>query len=84
MLTVPAAPSEDLALDWNKYRLLILASADLDKIVKIWDCRMLQLGHQRVQSAAGARTGFTDMSMLYARSSRIHIGPTDSHDDVPV
>ncbi|KAH9004735.1 WD40-repeat-containing domain protein [Lactarius hatsudake] len=44
VLTVPAAPSEELALDWNKYRPLILASAGLDKTVKIWDCRMLQLG----------------------------------------
>ncbi|KAI9440565.1 WD40-repeat-containing domain protein [Lactarius indigo] len=44
VLTVPAAPSEELALDWNKYRPLILASAGLDKTLKIWDCRMLQLG----------------------------------------
>lgn len=42
--TVPAAPSEELALDWNKYRPFILASAGVDKTVKIWDCRMLQPG----------------------------------------
>ena len=53
VLTVPAAPSEELALDWNKYRPLILASAGLDKIVKIWDCRMLQLGTPT--SAVGSR-----------------------------
>jgi peroxin-7 len=44
VLTVPAAPSEELALDWNKYRQLIIASAGLDKTVKVWDCRMLQPG----------------------------------------
>ncbi|KAI0295938.1 WD40 repeat-like protein [Russula brevipes] len=44
VLTVPASPSEELALDWNKYRPLVLASAGLDKTVKTWDCRMLQLG----------------------------------------
>jgi peroxin-7 len=44
VLTVAAAPSEELALDWNKYRQLVIASAGLDKTVKIWDCRMLQLG----------------------------------------
>ncbi|KAI9454435.1 WD40 repeat-like protein [Russula earlei] len=44
VLTVPAATSEELALDWNKYRPLVLASAGLDKTVKIWDCRMLQPG----------------------------------------
>lgn len=53
VLTVPAAPSEELALDWNKYRPLILASAGLDKIVKVWDCRMLQLGAPT--SAVGSR-----------------------------
>jgi peroxin-7 len=44
VLTVAAAPTEELALDWNKYRQLVIASAGLDKTVKIWDCRMLQLG----------------------------------------
>jgi peroxin-7 len=44
MLTVPTSPSEELALDWNEYRQPILASADLDKTLKIWDCHMLQHG----------------------------------------
>jgi peroxin-7 len=44
VLTVPAAPSEELTLDWNKYRPLVLASAGIDKTVKVWDCRMLRLG----------------------------------------
>jgi peroxin-7 len=43
ILTVPASPSEELALDWNKYRQFILVSGGFDKTVKIWDCLMLQL-----------------------------------------
>ena len=53
VLTVPAAPSEELALDWNKYRPLVLASAGLDKTVKIWDCRMLQLGGSSANAVGG-------------------------------
>jgi len=52
-LTVPAAPSEELALDWNKYRPLVLASAGLDKAIKIWDCRMLQLGGSSANAVGG-------------------------------
>ena len=44
MLTVPASPSEELTLDWNKYRQFVLESGGLDKTVKICDCHMLQLG----------------------------------------
>lgn len=33
-----------LTLDWNKYRPFVLASAGVDKIVKIWDCRMIKMG----------------------------------------
>ncbi|PCH36332.1 WD40 repeat-like protein [Wolfiporia cocos MD-104 SS10] len=43
-LTVPAAGTEVLALDWNKYRPMVLASAGVDKVVKVWDCRMVKLG----------------------------------------
>jgi peroxin-7 len=39
-LTVPASGTEILSLDWNKYRPFVLASAGVDKLVKIWDCRM--------------------------------------------
>ncbi len=53
VLTVPAAPSEELALDWNKYRPLVLASAGIDKTVKIWDCRMLQLGGGSTNAIGG-------------------------------
>ena len=55
VLTVPAAPSEELALDWNKYRPLVLASAGVDKTVKIWDCRMLQLGGGPTKNAIGGQ-----------------------------
>ena len=53
VLTVPAAPSEELALDWNKYRPYVLASAGIDKTVKIWDCRMLQLGGGSTNAVGG-------------------------------
>ncbi|KAH9951207.1 WD40 repeat-like protein [Amylocystis lapponica] len=43
-LTVPAAGTEVLSLDWNKYRPLVLASAGVDKMIKVWDCRMVRLG----------------------------------------
>lgn len=43
-LTVPASGTEVLTLDWNKYRPFVLASAGVDKVVKIWDCRMIKIG----------------------------------------
>lgn len=43
-LTVPASGTEILTLDWNKYRPFVIASAGVDKIVKVWDCRMVQPG----------------------------------------
>lgn len=42
-LTVPASGMEVLSLDWNKYRPFTLASAGVDKTVKIWDCRMVKI-----------------------------------------
>ena len=44
VLTVPASTTEVLSVDWNKYRPMVLASAGVDKIVKIWDCRMIKIG----------------------------------------
>lgn len=41
-LTVPVSATEVLSLDWNKYRPMVLASAGVDKNVKIWDCRMIK------------------------------------------
>lgn len=43
-LTVPASGTEVLTLDWNKYRPFVLATAGVDKSVKVWDCRMIKLG----------------------------------------
>lgn len=43
-LTVPASGTEVLSLDWNKYQPFVLASAGVDKVIKIWDCRMIKLG----------------------------------------
>jgi peroxin-7 len=44
VLTVPASGTEVLSLDWNKYRPFILATAGVDKLAKVWDCRMIKLG----------------------------------------
>lgn len=30
-------------MDWNKYRPFVLASAGVDKMVRVWDCRMVKL-----------------------------------------
>ena len=43
-LTVPASGTEILSIDWNKYRPFCLASAGVDKVVRVWDCRMVKLG----------------------------------------
>ncbi|KAL7280417.1 hypothetical protein ACG7TL_005345 [Trametes sanguinea] len=51
-LTVPASGTEVLSLDWNKYRPFVLASAGVDKAIKIWDCRMVQLGPEAAQNPA--------------------------------
>ena len=44
VLTIPASTTEVLSIDWNKYRPFVLASAGVDKMAKIWDCRMIKLG----------------------------------------
>ncbi|KAH9479405.1 Peroxisomal targeting signal 2 receptor [Psilocybe cubensis] len=44
VLTIPASGTEVLTIDWNKYRSMVLASAGVDKSVKIWDCRMINTG----------------------------------------
>jgi len=44
VLTVPASGTEVLSLDWNKYRSFVLASAGVDKMIKVWDCRMVKIG----------------------------------------
>ncbi|KJA28038.1 hypothetical protein HYPSUDRAFT_83122 [Hypholoma sublateritium FD-334 SS-4] len=44
VLTIPASATEILSIDWNKYRPMVLASAGVDKNVKIWDCRMIKPG----------------------------------------
>ncbi|KAF9038472.1 WD40-repeat-containing domain protein [Panaeolus papilionaceus] len=44
VLTIPASGAEILSLDWNKYRPMVLASAGVDKLAKVWDCRMVQTG----------------------------------------
>ncbi|KAH9832603.1 peroxin 7 [Rhodofomes roseus] len=48
-LTVPASGTEVLSIDWNKYRPFVLASAGVDKTIKVWDCRMVKLGGSQEQ-----------------------------------
>ena len=51
-LLVPLrGPAETLMLDWNKYRPLVLAAAGTEKVIRVWDCRMLKV------SGAGPGTG---------------------------
>ncbi|TBU34100.1 peroxin 7 [Dichomitus squalens] len=51
-LTIPASGGEVLTLDWNKYRPWLLASAGVDKAIKVWDCRMVKLGPDAAQNPA--------------------------------
>lgn len=44
VMTVPASGTEVLSLDWNKYRPFVLASSGVDKMIKVWDCRMIKIG----------------------------------------
>jgi len=53
VLTVPASGTELLTLDWNKYRPFVLATAGVDKMVKVWDCRMVQSGQAGAQAVGG-------------------------------
>jgi peroxin-7 len=58
-LTIPASGTEILSLDWNKYRPMVLASAGVDKVVKVWDCRMVKLG----EDAGGAVGGNCEVQL---------------------
>lgn len=53
VLTVPASGTELLTLDWNKYRPFVLATAGVDKMVKVWDCRMVQSAQAGSQAVGG-------------------------------
>ena len=45
-------------MDWNKYKSWTLASAGVDKMVKVWDCRMVQLsGRTTADAGAGGLGG---------------------------
>ena len=43
-LTIPASGTEILSLDWNKYKQFTLVSGGVDKLIRIWDCRMIKIG----------------------------------------
>ncbi|TDL15251.1 WD40 repeat-like protein, partial [Rickenella mellea] len=34
--------SEVLGMDWGKYRPFVLASAGVDRVIRVWDCRMVK------------------------------------------
>lgn len=53
VLTVPASGTELLSIDWNKYRPFVIASAGVDKVVKVFDCRMASTLPPTSQSVGG-------------------------------
>lgn len=53
VLTVPASGTELLSIDWNKYRPYVIASAGVDKVVKVFDCRMASTAPSTSQSVGG-------------------------------
>lgn len=62
---MPASGGEVLALDWNKYRPFVLASAGVDKMVRVWDCRMVKLdGPPDGPSDGGAVGGVCESQLL--------------------
>lgn len=41
-LTTPSSGAEVLSIDWNKYRPWLLASAGVDRSIRVWDLRMVK------------------------------------------
>ncbi|TDL26118.1 WD40 repeat-like protein [Rickenella mellea] len=48
---------EVLTIDWNKYRPFVLASAGVDKVIRVWDCRMVKTGPQPTSSSESTASG---------------------------
>lgn len=55
-LTIPAHPTEVLSLDWNKYQPTILATASVDKSIRLHDLRMASGGALPTAQADGGRS----------------------------
>ncbi|KAG8221029.1 WD40 repeat-like protein, partial [Butyriboletus roseoflavus] len=53
VLTIPASGTELLSIDWNKYRPFVIASGGVDKVVRVWDCRMASTAPPTSQSVGG-------------------------------
>ena len=51
-ITIPAHSAEILSLDWNKWQPHILATGSVDRLIRIWDTRMLKTGEMN-----GGHTG---------------------------
>jgi len=56
-LTIPASTTEILSIDWNKYLPWTIASAGVDKSVRIWDCRMIKGGAGAAPGTGGGGAG---------------------------
>ncbi|KZT41680.1 peroxin 7 [Sistotremastrum suecicum HHB10207 ss-3] len=52
-LTVPGSATELLTLDWNKYQQFYIATGGVDKVIRVWDCRMIRLGADANTSGPG-------------------------------
>lgn len=58
-LTIQAHATEVLTFDWNKYQPYVLATGSVDKLIKVWDCRMVKSG-----VATGPQVGGTNLREL--------------------
>lgn len=56
MLTIPAHPTEVLSLDWNKYQPTVIATASVDRTVRLHDLRMASNAPQPAAQADGGRS----------------------------
>jgi len=56
-LTIQAHATEVLSFDWNKYQPYVLATGSVDKMIKVWDCRMVKTGAALGPQVGGTKVG---------------------------